>query len=91
MSDSEDYIEYTIKKHKTLPANPLIHIYIRRINNRLVFKIKNVYKPELQTNENKKLFDRTKKSINKTNGANVPSLEEVEVVLVQCNLTPTKV
>ena len=34
-----------------------------------------------------KLFGRTKKLIDKTkNGENVPSLEEVEVVLAQCNL-----
>ena len=32
--DIPDYIEYIIKKHKTLSANPLIHIYINRINNR---------------------------------------------------------
>ena len=45
----EDYIEYIIKKHKTLPTNLHIHIYISRINNRLVLKIKNGYKLELQT------------------------------------------
>ena len=34
-----------------------------------------------------KLFRSTKKLIDKTkNGENVPSLEVVEVVLVQCNL-----
>ena len=34
-----------------------------------------------------KLFDSTKKLIDKTNnGEKVPSLEVVEVVLVQCNL-----
>ena len=34
-----------------------------------------------------KLFGSTKKLIDKTkNGENVPSLEVVEVVLVQCNL-----
>ena len=34
-----------------------------------------------------KLFDNTKKLIYKTkNGENVPSLEVVEIVLVQCNL-----
>ena len=34
-----------------------------------------------------KLFGRTKKLIDKTkNGENVPSLEVVEVVLVQCSL-----
>ena len=35
------------KKHGTLPTNTPIHIYTNRINNRLVFKIKNGYKLEL--------------------------------------------
>ena len=82
MSDIQDYIEYIIKKHETLTKIPPIHVYINRINNRLVFKIK-----ELQTHETMKLFGSTKKLIDKTkNGENVLSLEVVEVVLVQCNL-----
>ena len=52
-----------------------------------MFKIKNGYKLELQTPESKKLFGSIKKLIDKTkNGKNVPSLEVVEEVLVQCNL-----
>ena len=46
------------KKHKTLTANQPIQIYINRINNRLVFKIKYGYKLELQTPETVKLFGR---------------------------------
>ena len=45
--DIQDYIEYIIKKHETLTTNPPIHVYINRINNRLVFKIKDGYKLEL--------------------------------------------
>ena len=38
-----------------------------------------------------KLFGSTKKLMEKTkNGKNVPSLEMVEVVLVQCNLVDNK-
>ena len=48
MSDIQDYIEYIIKNHGILPTNPLIHIHINRINDRLVFKIKDGYKLELQ-------------------------------------------
>ena len=49
-----------------------------------MLKIKDGYKPELQTPETMKFFGRTKKLTGKTkNGENVPSLE---VVLVQCNL-----
>ena len=87
VSDIQDYTEYIIKKHEALPTNPLIYIYIDRINNKLVFKIKAEYKLELQTNETIKLFGDTKILIGKTmNGENVFSLEAVEVVLVQCNL-----
>ena len=57
----QDYIVYIIKNHGTLPINPAIHIYINRINNRLVFKIKDGYKLELQTPETMKLFRSTKK------------------------------
>ena len=58
-----------------------------RINNRLVSKIKDGYKLELQALETMKLFGSTKKLINKTKtGENVPSLQVVEVVLIQCNL-----
>ena len=87
MSGIQDYIKYIIKKHETLTTIPPIHVYINRINNRLVFKIKDGYKLELQTPETMKLFDSTIKLIEKTkNGEKVPSLEVVEVVLVQCNL-----
>ena len=84
VSDIQDYIEFIIKKHETLTTIPPIHVYINRINNRLVFKIKDGYKLELQTPETMKVFGSTKKLIGKTkNGEKVPSLEAVEVVLVQ--------
>ena len=67
-------------------ASP-IHVYINRINNRLVFKIKDGYNLQLQMPETIKLFGSPKKLIEKTkNGENVPSLEIVELVLVQCKL-----
>ena len=73
MSDIQDYIKYIIKKHETLTTIPPIHVYINRINNRLVFKIKDAYKLELQTPETLKLFGSTKKLIDKTkNGEKVP-------------------
>ena len=87
MSDTEDYVEYIIKKHETLTTIPPIHVYINRINNRLVFKINDGYNLELQTPETMKLFGSTTKSTDKTkNGKNVASLKRVKVVLVQCNL-----
>ena len=87
VSDVQDYIEYIEEKHETLPTNPPVHIDINRINDRLVFKIKDRYKLNLQMPETMKLFGGTKKLIDKTqNGGHVPSLEKVEVILVQQNL-----
>ena len=55
-----------------------------RITNQLEFQLQ---KLELQTPETMKLFGGTKKLIDKTKvGENLPSLEVVEVVLVQCIL-----
>ena len=52
-----------------------------------MFRIKDGYKLELQTPETMKLFGSTKNlTDNRKNRENVPILEEVEVVLVQCSL-----
>ena len=51
-----------------------------------MFKLKDGYKLELQTFETMKLFGSTKKLIDETeNGENVPNIEVVKAVLVQCN------
>ena len=63
VSDIQDYIKYIIKKHKALTRIPPIHVYIKMINYRLVFKIKDGYKLELQAPETMKLFSSTKKLI----------------------------
>ena len=49
VSDIQEYIKYIVKKHETLTANSPIHVCINGINNRLVFKIKDAYKLEIQT------------------------------------------
>ena len=78
VSNIQEYIESIIIKHETLTTIPLIHVYINRINNRLVFNIKDGSKLELQTPETITLFDSTKKLIGKTkNWENLPSLEVV--------------
>ena len=59
--DIQDYIEYIIKNHETLTAIPPIHFYINRINDRLMFEIKDDYKLEFQTPETMKLFGSIKK------------------------------
>ena len=86
-SNIQDYNQCIINKHETIPTNHPIHIYISRINNRLVLKIKDGHEPEFETPKTMKSFVSTKKLKDKTkNGEKVPSLEVVEVVLVQCNL-----
>ena len=40
VSDIQDYIEFILNKHDKLTAIPPVHVYVNRINNRLVFKIK---------------------------------------------------
>ena len=85
--DIQDYFEFITKKHKTLTENPPVQIYVNKIKNRIVFKIKAGYKLELLTPETMKLLGSTKKDVVKDkNGENVPKLESVEVVLVHCNL-----
>ena len=87
VSDIQDYVGSIIKKHKKPPTNPPIHFYFNRINNKLLSKIKDGYKVELQTPEIIKLFHSTKKLIDKkSSGENVRSLEAAKVVLLKCNL-----
>ena len=87
VSDIQNYVKFIIKKHETVTIIPPIHFYINGNNNRLVFKIKNWYKLELQTPETMKLFGSREKLIGKTkNGEKVPSLEVFKIFLVQCKL-----
>ena len=87
VSKSQDCIEYIIAIYETLSTNHPIHSYINRINNKLVFKIKDWYKLQLQTPETIKSFGSTTKMAEKTkNGENGQSLEVVEEDLVQFEL-----
>ena len=87
ISEIQDYIEYIIKKHETIGKTVPIPIYANTINNRIVFKIKSGYKLELLSKETMKLLGSTKNIIDSDkNSENVPRLEDVEVVLVHCNL-----
>ena len=40
MSDIQDYFEYINKMHKKVTNNPLIRIYVNKIENRITFKLK---------------------------------------------------
>ena len=66
VSNMQDYVKHVIKKHETLFANSPIRVSINRINNRLVFKINDGYKLELQTPKIMKLFGSAKKVNGKT-------------------------
>ena len=82
----QDYIKYIIKKHETIGETAPILIYANTINNRIVFKIKTGYKLELLSKETIKLLGSTKDIDSDKNSENVPRLENVELVLVHCNL-----
>ena len=87
ISEIQDYIEYIIKKHETIGEIAPILIYANTVTNRIVFKIKTGYKLELLSQETMKLLGRTKDNIDADkNSENVPRLENLEVVLVHCNL-----
>ena len=87
ISEIQNYIEYIIQRHETIGENAPMLIYANTINNRIVFKIKSRYKLELLSKETIKLLGSTKDIIDSDkNSENVPKLENVEVVLVHCNL-----
>ena len=80
ISEIQDYFEYIIKKHETIGENAPILIYANTINN-------SGYKLELLSKETMRLLGSTKDIIDADkNSENVPKLENVEVVLVHCNL-----
>ena len=87
VSDIQDYFEYILKKDRESLDNPSIRMYVNRIENRILFKIKNGHYLELLTPETMKLLGSTESKITKDkNGENVPHLEVVELVLVHCSL-----
>ena len=57
----QDYSEFIIKKHENLTENSPFQIYVNRIENRIVFKIKTRYKLKFLTPETMKLFGSAKK------------------------------
>ena len=86
VSDIQDYFEYILKKHSENVDNPLVRVYVNKIENRITFKIKSGYFLELLTPERMKLLGSTVRKKNKNkNGENVSHLEVVELVLVHCN------
>ena len=87
VSNIQDYFEYILKKHGENIDKPSVKIYVNKIENRIIFKIKNWYSLELLTPETMKLLGSTGNKITKDkNGENVPYLEITKVVLVHCNI-----
>ena len=87
IADIQDYFDFIFKKHEILIENPPVQIFPNKIKNRIVFKIKATYKLELLTPDTMKLLGSTKNDVDKDKeGENVPKLESVAVVLLQCNL-----
>ena len=87
MSDIQNYFECILEKHREDIDVPSVQIYVNKIENRIVFKIKNGYSLELSTPATMKLYGSTENKITEDkNGENVPHLQITEVVLVQCNI-----
>ena len=62
-----------LKKHGKRTDNPLVRIYVNKIENRINFRIKKGYFPEVLTSETMNLFGSYKSKIIKDkNDENVP-------------------
>ena len=87
VSDIHDYFEYIFKKQRENTDKPSIQIYVKKIENRITFEIKNGYSLELLTKETMKLLGSTENKITKDKKReNVPHLKITEVVLLPCNM-----
>ena len=65
VSDIQDYFEHILKKHGKITDNLSIRIYVHKIENRTIFKIRTGYSFELLTPEIMKLLGSTKNTITK--------------------------
>ena len=83
----QNYFEYIIKKHETIAKVSPVLIYVNKINNRIVFKIKSGCKLELLSKETMKLLGSSTDTIDgDKNGELVPKLEGINLVFVHCNV-----
>ena len=87
VSDIQDYFEYILEKHGEDIDEPSVQICVNKIDNRITFKIKNVYSLDLLTPEIMELLGSNENKITKDkNSENVPHLQIIEVVLVHCDI-----
>ena len=56
----------SLKKHETIADNPPVQIYVDKIKNRIVFKVKTGFKLELLTKKTMQLLGNSKKTLIKT-------------------------
>ena len=56
LPDGSYSVSDIIKKHETIADNPPVQIYVNKLKNRIVFKIKTGYKLELLTKETMQLL-----------------------------------
>ena len=83
----QNYFEYIIKKHETIADVFPVLIYVNKIYNRIVFKIKSGYKLELLSKETMRLLGSSADTTDSDkNSELVPKFESVDLVLVHCNL-----
>ena len=76
-----------MKKHRENTDKPSVQIHVNKIENRITSKIKDGYSLELLRKETMKSLGSTENRITKDKiGENVPHLEVLEVVLVNCNI-----
>ena len=88
ISDIQDYSLKVINKHEKVENNedsPIL-MYTNEVRNRLNFKIKTGYKLELLNKETQKLLGDGPLIDKDKNSKNVPQLDQVEYVLLHCNL-----
>ena len=88
ISDIQDYFLKIINKHEKIGTNEesAILMYTNDVGNRLNFKIKTGYKLELLTKETQRLLGDGPLIDKGKNSKNVPQLDQVEYVLLHCNL-----
>ena len=79
--------ESTIKNNEESP----ILIYPNEVKNRIVFKVKTGYKLELLTKETQKLLGEGSLIDKDKNSNNFSQLDQVEYVLLHCNLVQNEI
>ena len=88
VADIQDYFEFIIKKHEIITdEDSPVKIYANKIKSRIVFRVRTGYKLELLTKETMQLLGSSKKEIDQDkDGEIVPTIENVDVVLIHCNV-----